>query len=111
MTNKQAIKKSAEANYYLHDFKLITIGYVFLMLFSAVFIVAVMNDHLQYMKVLLLIYLIGITCLYLPFAIYFAMKYLTLFSSVEDYMFYEKYIDNIHFAGNSAYDACGHLCR
>ncbi len=68
MTNKQVIKKSAEVNYYLHDFKLISIGYAFLMLFSAVFIVAVLIDYLYYMKVLLLIHLIGITCLYLPFA-------------------------------------------
>ena len=29
LTNKQAVKKSAEAKYYLHDFKLVTIGYNF----------------------------------------------------------------------------------
>lgn len=103
MTNKQVIKKSAEANYYLHDFKLISIGYTLLVLFSTVVIVAVLIDHLHYMKVLLLIYLIGITCLYLPFAVYFASKYLSLFSSVDDYVFCEKHIDNVHFTGNNAY--------
>lgn len=103
LTNKQAVKKSAEAKYYLHDFKLVTIGYIFLMLFSAVVIIAILNNHLEYMRTILGVYLIGITCLYLPFAACFAWKYFSLFSSIQEYTFYEKFIEDVHFEGNSAY--------
>lgn len=103
LTNKQAVKKSAEAKYYLHDFKLVAIGYIFLMLFSAVVIIAILNNHLEYTRTILGVYLIGITCLYLPFAACFAWKYFSLFSSINDYSFYEIFIEDVHFRGNSAY--------
>lgn len=103
LTNKQAVKKSAEAQYYLHDLKLVTIGYVFLMLFSAVVIIIILNNHFGHMKTILGVYLVGITCLYLPFVACFAWKYFSLFSSINDYSFYEKFIEDVHFRGNSVY--------
>lgn len=103
MTNKQLIKQSAEANAYMHDIKLVSIGYFLLMVSSAVSIIWDLYEYLHYMKLLLAVYLIGLSCLYLPFIGYFILKYRELFSSIEEYMIYEKYIDKANIYGSRVY--------
>ncbi len=61
-----------------------------------------LHDHLHYMKIYLAVYIIGNSCVELPFLVYYIVKYRELFAFNEQYIFCEKYIDKVNIYGSRA---------
>ena len=92
MTNKQLIKESAEAYVHMHTLKLQIFIYFFTTGSYVILGICLYTIHknYNYMVAYVLIYFIGMTCMYTPLIIYCVNQYRSLFASSEKYIFCEK---------------------
>ncbi len=99
MDTRQKIKSSAEAKAYSGDFKVLTAAYLFLLVFAAVLVCVCMAGFPGYRNTVLFISLGVLTVWYVPFAVYFGVRYAALFKSPESYVFSDQVLEEVEHAG------------
>lgn len=99
MDTRQKIKASAEAKAYLAGLKTLTGAYLFLLFVSAVLVCVGMAGLANYWNTVLLIFIGFLTVLYVPFIVYYGIKYAALFKSPEGYIFSEQVLEEFKHTG------------
>lgn len=99
MDTRQTIKSSAEARAYSRDFKVLTAAYLFLLIFAGILVCVCMAGSPGYRNTVLFISLGVLTVWYLPFAVYYGVRYATLFKSPESYVFSDQVLEEFEHAG------------
>ena len=99
MDTRQRIKCSAEAGAYSGDLKILTAAYGFLLVFAAVLICVCMAGFPGYRNTVLFISLGVLTVWYVPFAVYYGVRYAALFKSPESYVFSNQVLEELEHAG------------
>lgn len=99
MDTRKTIKSSAEAQAYRSDLKLLTAAYVLLLLVSTAIVCIGMARYPGYRNTVLLILLGVLTVWYVPFAVYFGVRYAALFKSPESYVFSGQVLEEFEHAG------------
>ena len=99
MDTRQKIKASAEAKAYFANIKLLTAAYLFLLFVSAVLVCVGMAGLASYWNTVLLIFIGFLTVLYVPFIVYYGMRYAALFKSPGSYVFSEQVLEEFEHAG------------
>lgn len=99
MNTRQKIKNSAEARAYSSDLKVLTASYLFLLIFMAVVVCVCMAGSPGYRNTVLFISLGVLTVWYVPFAVYYGVRYAALFKSPESYVFSNQVIEEFEHTG------------
>lgn len=99
MDTRKTVKSSAEARAYSGDLKVLTAAYVFLLIFAAILVCVCMAGFPGYRNTVLFISLGVLTVWYVPFAVYYGVRYAALFKSPGSYVFADQVLEEFEHTG------------